>query len=144
MAHSMVPRRVVRTGQLSQRPSVRLTVRALRRILRSTLVRAMAESKSMRTHLQIISGEGVTRKIPLFGSKSASGVYVVVKTQDSADPIALDRTDQPLGHVTAPDQAALWQELTAHPKRIRHSPHQDFIGSAGIAGEAIWFDLDST
>jgi hypothetical protein len=101
-----------------------------------------AESKSVRTHLQIIDGKGVTKKLPLFGSKSNSGVYVVVKTQDSADPIALDRTDRPLGHVTAPDQPALWQELIAHPKKIRHSPRQDFIQSAGIAGEAIWFDLD--
>jgi hypothetical protein len=97
----------------------------------------------VRTHLQIIDGQGTTKKLPLFDSKSNSGIYVVVRTQDSADPIALNRADEPLGHVTARDQVALWQELIAHPKKIQHKSRQDFIHSAGIAGEAIWFDLDS-
>jgi hypothetical protein len=97
----------------------------------------------VRTHLKIIDGHGATKKLALFGSKSNSGVYVVVRTEQSADPIGLDRADQPLGHVTAADQAALWQELKAHPKKVRYSPHHNFILSAGVTGEAIWFDLDS-
>jgi hypothetical protein len=97
----------------------------------------------MRTHLNIIDGNGVTKKLALFGSKSNSGVQSVVRTEQSADPIALDRTDQPLGHVVAPDQGALWQELMSHPKKINHELNHDFTLPAGITGEAIWFDLDS-
>jgi hypothetical protein len=61
----------------------------------------------------------------------------------SSDPIALDKTNQLLGHVTTTDQGALWQELMGHPKKINYSPKYDFTLSAGIKGEAIWFDLDS-
>jgi hypothetical protein len=97
----------------------------------------------MRTHLNIINGQGVTKKLALFGSKSNSGVHVVVRNEQSADPIALDKTHQPLGHVVAPDQGALWQELMNHPKKTKYSRSYDFTLPAGITGEAIWFDLDS-
>jgi hypothetical protein len=97
----------------------------------------------MRTHLNIIDGMGVTKRLALFGSKSNSGVHVVVRMEQSADPIALDKSCQPLGHVVAPDQGALWQELMSHPKEINYDPNHDFTLSAGITGEAIWFDLDS-
>jgi hypothetical protein len=97
----------------------------------------------MRTHLNIIDGKGVTKNLVLFGSKPNSGVRVVVRTEQSADPIALDKTHQPLGHVVAPDQGALWQELMNHPKKIKYAPNYDFTLPAGITGEAIWFDLDS-
>jgi hypothetical protein len=97
----------------------------------------------MRTNLNIIDGNGVTKKLGLFGSKSNLGVHVVVRTEQSADPIALDKNYQPLGHVVAPDQGALWQELMSHPKKINHKPNHDFTLSAGITGEAIWFDLDN-
>jgi hypothetical protein len=97
----------------------------------------------MRTHLDVIDDEGATKKLAMFGSKSNSGVHVVVRTEQSADPIALGKTYQPLGHVIATDQAALWQELMGHPKKINYDPSHDFTLSAGIKGEAIWFDLDS-
>jgi hypothetical protein len=57
--------------------------------------------------------------------------------------MALDKSYKPLGHVVAPDQGALWQELMSHPKKINYDPNHDFTLSAGITGEAIWFDLDS-
>jgi hypothetical protein len=97
----------------------------------------------MRTQLDVIDGKGVTKKLPLFSSKSNSGVHVVVRMEQSSDPIALDKTHQPFGHVVAPDQGALWQELMGHSKRIKYAPNYDFTLSAGIWGEAIWFDLDS-
>jgi hypothetical protein len=96
----------------------------------------------MRTHLNIIDGMGVTKRLALFSSKSDSGVHVVVRTEQSVDPIALDKSYQSLGHVVAP-QGALWQELLSHPKKINYDPSHDFTLSAGIKGEAIWFDLDS-
>ena len=65
----------------------------------------------MRTHLNIIDGEGVTKKLPLFSSKANSGIRVVVRTPQSTDAVALDGSDQPLGHVIAPDPVVLWQEL---------------------------------
>jgi len=71
----------------------------------------------MRTHLNIIDGMGVTKKLALFGSKSNSHVHVVVRIEQSVDPIALDKSYQPLGHAVAPDQGALWQELMSHPKK---------------------------
>jgi hypothetical protein len=61
----------------------------------------------MRTHLNILDGMGVTKRLSLFSSKSDSGVHVVLRTDQSADPIALDKSYQPLGHVVAPDQTAL-------------------------------------
>jgi hypothetical protein len=97
----------------------------------------------MRTHLNIIDGKGTTKKLALFGSKTNSGVHVVLRTDQSADPIALDKSYQPLGHVVASDQRALWQELMSHPKKINYDPSYDFTLSVGIKGEAIWFDLDS-
>ncbi len=97
----------------------------------------------MRTQLNVLDGMGVTKRLSLFGSKSNSGVHVVVRTEQSADPIALDKSGQPLGHVVAPDPGALWQELKSHPKKINYEPNHDFTASAGIRGEAIWFDLDS-
>ena len=97
----------------------------------------------MRTHLNIIDGNGTTKKLALFRSKSNSGVHVVVRTNQSADPIALDKSYQPLGHVLATNQGTLWQELKSHPKKINYDPNHDFTASAGITGEAIWFDLDS-
>jgi hypothetical protein len=48
----------------------------------------------MRTHLNIIDGKGVTKKLALFGSKSNSGVHVVVRTQQSDDPIAESTGDK--------------------------------------------------
>jgi hypothetical protein len=86
----------------------------------------------MRTHLNIIDGKGTTKKFALFGSKTNSGVHVVVRTEQSADPIALDKSYQPLGHVVAPDQGALWQELMSHPRKINYDPSHDFTLSAGI------------
>ena len=97
----------------------------------------------MRTYLNIIDGKGITKKVALFGGKTSSGVHVVVRTKQSADPIALDKSYQPLGHVVAPDQGALWQELMGHPKRIKYASNYDFTLPAGIKGEAIWFGLDS-
>jgi hypothetical protein len=97
----------------------------------------------MRTHLKILDGMGVTKRLPLYASNSNSGIHVVVRTEQSADPIALDKSYQPLGHVIATDQAALWQELMGHPKKTNYSSSHDFTLSAGITGEAIWFDLDS-
>jgi hypothetical protein len=94
-------------------------------------------------HAYIIDGTGVTKRLALFSSKSDSGIQVVVRTEQSADPIALDKSYQSLGHVVAPDQGALWQELMSHPKKINYDPSHDFTLSAGIKGEAIWFDLDS-
>jgi hypothetical protein len=76
----------------------------------------------MRTHLNIIDGMGVTKRLALFSSKSDSGVHVVVRTEQSVDPIALDKSYQSLGHVVAPDQGALWQELLSHPKKINYDP----------------------
>jgi hypothetical protein len=96
----------------------------------------------MRTHLNVIDGKGETKKLELFSSKSDSGVRVIVRTKQSADPIALDKAHEPLGHVVAPDQEALWQELMGHPKRIKYTPNYDFTLPAGITGEAIWFNLD--
>jgi hypothetical protein len=97
----------------------------------------------VRTHLNIIDGEGVTKKLPLFSSKANSGIRVVVRTPQSTDAVALDGSDQPLGHVIAPDPGALWQELMSHPNKIKYEPNHDFTLPAGITGEAIWFDLDS-
>jgi hypothetical protein len=97
----------------------------------------------MRTQLNIIDGKGATKKLTLFSSKSNSGVHAVVRMEQSTDPIALDKNHQPLGHVVAPDQEALWQELMGHPKRTKYAPNYDFTLPAGITGEAIWFDLDS-
>jgi hypothetical protein len=82
---------------------------------------------------------GQRRSSPLFGSKTNSGVHVVLRTDQSADPIALDKSYQPLGHVVASDQRALWQELMSHPKKINYDPSHDFTLSVGIKGEAIWF-----
>ncbi len=31
----------------------------------------------------------------------------------------------------------------SHPKKTNYDPSHDFTASAGINGEAIWFDLDS-
>jgi hypothetical protein len=59
----------------------------------------------MRTQLNIVDGNGVTKKLALCDSKSNSGVHVVVRTEQSADPIALDKSYKPLGHVVAADQA---------------------------------------
>ena len=86
----------------------------------------------MRTHLNILDGMGVTKRLSLFGSKSNSGVHVVVRTDQSADPIALDKSCQPLGHVTAPDQAALWQELMGHPKKINYDPLKATLSSSTV------------
>ena len=76
----------------------------------------------MRTHLKILDGMGVTKRLPLYASNSNSGIHVVVRTEQSADPIALDKSYQPLGHVIATDQAALWQELMGHPKKTNYIP----------------------
>jgi hypothetical protein len=95
----------------------------------------------MRTHLNIVDGNGVTKKLALFGSKSNSSVDVVMRTQQSSDPMALDKSCQPLGHVIASDQGALWQELKSHPKKTKYDTNHDFTASAGITGEAIWFDF---
>jgi hypothetical protein len=89
----------------------------------------------MRTHLDIIDGKGTSKKLTLFSSKSNSGVHVVVRTEQSADSIALDKSCQPLGHVVAPDQDALWQELMSHPTKINYDPSHDFTLSAGIKGQ---------
>ncbi len=97
----------------------------------------------MRKYLDILAGMGITKRLILFSSKSNSGVHVVVRTEQSADPYALDKSYEPLGHVLATDQGALWQELMGHPKKINYDPSHDFTLSAGIKGEAIWFDLDS-
>jgi hypothetical protein len=83
----------------------------------------------MRTHLDVIDDEGVTNKLAMFGSKSNSGVHVVVRTEQPADPIALDKTYQPLGHVIATDQAALWQELMGRSlHRLRCSDSRWLFG----------------
>jgi hypothetical protein len=97
----------------------------------------------MRKYLDILDGMEITKRLALFSSKSNSGVHVVVRTKQSAYPYALDKSYEPLGHVLAADQGALWQELMSHPKKIDYSANHDFTLSAGIRGEAIWFDLDS-
>ena len=97
----------------------------------------------MRKYLDVLDDMGTKKRLALFSSKTNSGVHAVVRTKQSPDPIALDKTNQLLGHVTASDQGALWQELMSHPKKINYSPKYDFTLSAGIKGEAIWFDLDS-
>ena len=97
----------------------------------------------MRKYLDVLDDMGRKKRLALFSSKTNSGVHTVVRTKQSADPVALDKTNQVLGHVTTTDQSALWQELMSHPKKINHSPKYDFTLSAGIRGEAIWFDLDS-
>ena len=97
----------------------------------------------MRTQLNIIDGKGTTKKLTLFSSKSNSGVHVVVRMEQSTDPIALDKNHQPLGHVVGPDPEALWQELKSPPKKINYDHNYDVTASIGIRGEAIWFDLDS-
>jgi len=56
----------------------------------------------MRTHLNVLDGMGVAKRVSLFGSKSDSGVHVVVRMEQSADPVALDKNGQPLGHVRRP------------------------------------------
>ena len=86
---------------------------------------------------------GQRKRLALFSSKTNSGVHTVVRTKQSADLIALDKTNELLGHVTTTDQGALWQELMGHPKKINYDPSHDFTLSAGIKSEAIWFDLDS-
>ena len=86
---------------------------------------------------------GQRKRLALFSSKTNSGVHTVVRTKQSANPIALDKTNELLGHVTTTDQGALWQELMGHPKKINYDPNHDFTLSAGIKGEAIWFDLDN-
>ena len=91
----------------------------------------------MRKYLEILDGMGITKRLILFSSKSNSGVHVVVRTEQSADPYALNKSYEPLGHVTTTDQGALWQELMSHPKKIHYSPKYDFTLSAGIKGEAI-------
>jgi len=97
----------------------------------------------MRKYLDVLDDMGTKKRLALFSSKTNSGVHTVVRTKQSTDPIALDKTNQLLGHVTTTDQGALWQELMSHPKKINYSPKYDFTLSAGIKGEAIWFDLDS-
>ena len=94
----------------------------------------------MRTYLDVIDGKGVTKKLALFSSKSESGVHVVVRTEQSADPIALDKSYQALGHVVAPDQGGLWEEMVSHPRKINYDLSHNLTLSSGISGEAIWFD----
>jgi hypothetical protein len=97
----------------------------------------------MRKYLDVLDDMGTTKRLALFSSKTNSGVRAVVRTKQSADPMALDKTNELLGDIITTDQGALWQELMSHPKKINYDPSHDFTLSAGLKGEAIWFDLDS-
>ncbi len=96
----------------------------------------------MRKYLDVLDDTGTKKRLALFSSKTNSGVHAVVRTKQSADPIALDKTNELLGDIITTDQGALWQELMSHPKKINYDPSHDFTLSAGLNGEAIWFDLD--
>jgi hypothetical protein len=76
----------------------------------------------MRKYLDVLDDMGTKKRLALFSSKTNSGVHTVVRTKQSADPIALDKTNELLGHVTTTDQGALWQELMGHPKKINYDP----------------------
>lgn len=97
----------------------------------------------MRKYLDVLDDMGTKKRLALFSSKTNSGVHAVVRTKQSADPMALDKTNELLGDVITTDQGALWQELMSHPKKTNYDPSHDFTLSAGLKGEAIWFDLDS-
>lgn len=97
----------------------------------------------MRKYLDVLDDMGTKKRLALFSSKTNSGVHAVVRTKQSADPIALDKANELLGDVITTDQGALWQELMSHPKKTNYDPSHDFTLSAGLKGEAIWFDLDS-
>ena len=92
--------------------------------------------------LDVLDDMGIKKRLALFSSKNELR-RPYSENEAITDPIALDKTNQLLGHVTTTDQGALWQELMGHPKKIDYDPSHDFTLSAGIKGEAIWFDLDS-
>ena len=76
----------------------------------------------MRKYLDVLDDMGTKKRLALFSSKTNSGVHAVVRTKQSADPIALDKTNELLGDVITTDQGALWQELMCHPKKINLRP----------------------